>query len=308
MFEIKNNVHEGDKRDKINKALHSLVEKLSSNLDISTLKEMIIPDDLVKEVMEFQNSKGLKVEITNNEHAVACAKTIAFFANNQLKNVIFVHKNIINSLFDQELSKSSINIIHHELCHIHDNHINYKYFENRFLGKYIGDISEVSTSHAHVLFSEYVAECLSAATKDYAKSLNDSLNLLNRMIKSNKSYIDKYLYQYRNDNNAIEYFKNIQIHSFELLRVMTDICSLLNQTEDLKSLELLMTMVDEVCKLQKFYTVFSQLGSELKFLYSKYPLKKIEDYEELANIVEICWKLMHLEIISDAHGIVLKID
>lgn len=307
MIEIKNNAHKGEEKDNINKALHGLLERFSNNLDISTLIEIIVTDDLVKEVTEFQNSKELKVEIMNNEHAVACAKTITFFTNNQLENIIFIHKDIVSGLLDQELSQSTTNIIHHELCHVHDNKLNYKYFGDRFLGEYYGNIFEVSTTHAHALFSEYVAECLSLSTKECSNSLRDSLNILKKMMKDRKSYIDKCLYKYYHNNNAIKYFNSIQLYSFELLRIITDICSLFNQIEDINNFDILITEVDKLCDLKEFNDIFVRLSFELKCLYDKYPPKKIDDYNKLANIVEECWKLMHLEIVWDINGVSLKI-
>lgn len=307
MFEIKNNEYKGKNQEEVNNELYRLIGRLSVNLDISTLSKIIIPDDFEEELTEFQISKGLKVEFTNNEHAVACAKTISFFADNQLENVIFIHKNIVNSLFNQELSQNSINITHHELCHVHDNKLNYKYFGDRFLGEYYGNIFEISTTHAHALFSEYVANSLSSSTKDFSDSLSNKFILLTNMIQSNKTYIDKYINEYNRNKNAIEYFKRIQLHSFELLRVITDVCSLSIQIDDITNYEILMTEVDKVCDLQEFYNIFIQLSSELNYLYGKYPLKKIDDYNELANIVENCWKLMHLEIIHDMDGVLLKI-
>lgn len=107
--------------------LQRLVEThLGIDLDLTRLDTVYFPNDFHQSIIDFQIKHDLQERgATNNELVSAHGKTITFEVNYIEKDRIFIHKNILLSLFDDTSSMFpiSINLIHHELCHVHDNHL-----------------------------------------------------------------------------------------------------------------------------------------------------------------------------------------
>lgn len=95
------------------------LQKLS-NLDLSLLESIVVPEDFEKELISFQRKHKLLEGYTHNEYAKAYAKVIDYKVNGEKKCTIFFEKHIVAGLYSDETQQFSINTIHHELCHVDD--------------------------------------------------------------------------------------------------------------------------------------------------------------------------------------------
>lgn len=148
--------------------LESIVNQLT-NLDLTSLDSIIIPDNFGKELIAFQEAHNLRSGYTNTEHATAFGKVLTYIEDNRFKTTIFLDPRVAFTLFDDEKRQNSVHIIHHELCHVHDDFIKYNTFhvtdlESIFLNTN-DKVSQVTFAFADMIWSEYFATKLSARSK-----------------------------------------------------------------------------------------------------------------------------------------------
>lgn len=216
-------INDNDLADHVKGLLIRIIDQLPE-LDLSALEYIVIPDDFGKEMGDFQKKYGLPVGYTNNEFGVAMGKALSYIDGDQMKVSIFIDPKMIYLLFDEENRQKSIHLIHHELCHVHDDKIKYKAFgvidlEELFM-KTPDKVRQVSYAHADLIWSEYIATRLSASSKpDGHTHYVDSLVTL---LPETKEKCDKAIQSYLNDDGieTKECFNEIQLTCSLLLKIV----------------------------------------------------------------------------------------
>ncbi|PGE94286.1 hypothetical protein COM61_32545, partial [Bacillus toyonensis] len=129
-------------------------------LDLSRLDFIYFPNDFDKAILEFQIEQGISERgVTNNAMGTTFGKTIELEVNGELKDRIFLRKEILLQLLLGEgyAQKLSLNTLHHELCHVHDNNDLAKMFDFQAeLDMESDTIYSVLNAHAMNIFSEYI--------------------------------------------------------------------------------------------------------------------------------------------------------
>ena len=116
---------EGKPIELLRKPFEDLIGKLAQGLELKSLKYIIIPEDFKTELFKFQKSKGLREECTENEVGVAGGKVVSYIEAGELEICIFLHPGVFGLLFSKNSDDvlNGIQIMRHELCHVHDDYL-----------------------------------------------------------------------------------------------------------------------------------------------------------------------------------------
>lgn len=162
----------------IKEVVSELISEVEA-LDLSTLTDVYFPFDYKEGVLEFQLSRGSRSsEVTENDTHTGFGMVIEYFNQDQeIKSVIFYHPVILLCLIalkitpeDVDISQKNmtLNILYHELFHVHDLNFYQKFCVNENL-----DMSLYE--HFYSVWSEYFAH-RGAASLFSHRSIEDKLD------------------------------------------------------------------------------------------------------------------------------------
>jgi hypothetical protein len=253
-------------------ALTSLIESAKSTLELDSLELIVVPNDFGNELIRFQEEHGLHKGYTNNGLGLAVAKVMSYIRNKELVCSIFLNPHIVASLFDEGSSQDAIHIIHHELCHVHDDALKFKVFGTddveRLFFETNDRVSQVSYAHADLIWSEYIATKLSISSKPanhhmYINSLIDAIPVTLNRCKEAKD-----LYQTHLDVGRL--FGDIQEHLSYLFKTYAYLLGYYHAFSDVDEFEE-QKMLEAIIETAPYLDgVFDLLPSELKKLHEIY--------------------------------------
>jgi len=135
-----------------------VVTKPSTNLNLNTLEQIVITEECGQEILSFQQRYGIEVTgHTSNEFVTAVGKTLTWEEDGKQKQTVILDWRIAPALITEEGRQFASHLIHHELCHVHDN-----YHRSVIFGKPIpwlkkGDLFSYLHCHADIVWTEYIA-------------------------------------------------------------------------------------------------------------------------------------------------------
>jgi len=178
---------------------------LIKDIDISCLAFISFTDTLSKDIHDFQTFHGIAITgLTDDNHGVAWGKSIQYGDNYAIFIKIEALKVIINQNSTNEQKLFIINLIHHELCHIHDFQQNARIIESI---KSRGNGHDLYT--AINLWQEYIANRLSAYSLPH--STNYSLEAILDNYKSISGDIKQAIDTYRSNGDASNLYNEVHI-------------------------------------------------------------------------------------------------
>ena len=201
-------------------------EKFQPNLNLSRLDSLYFPNDFDKAVIDFQIQQGLSERgATKNEMGTAFGKTFELEVNGEIKDRVFIRKQILWNLIlgDNDIQQLSLNILHHELCHVHDNDVlaNMKDF-HRNLDLESNTIDSVLNCHAMNLFSEYIVPKMAVSTKNQEKIVD--YDFLTEIIDYTQEQLNKDIEKFKTGNlKTLNFFHELQLKTSQLLKTFTTI-------------------------------------------------------------------------------------
>lgn len=150
--------------------IEDLVSQLHSKagVDVSTLNEVIIPDDFDTELIAFQETHDLTERgRTNDESGLATCKVQKYRESGQLVHTVFLDKIFwLGMLFSEEKSDHdlAIHLLHHELAHVQDGQYQQELFGADFPRPYQNDLQALLRNLARNTWAEYYANRTSGGT------------------------------------------------------------------------------------------------------------------------------------------------
>lgn len=132
---------------------------------------------------------------------------------------------------EDNLRQIAINVIHHELCHVHERHdlTNMIEFQKELEEDKEG-LNYVLNLHAMNIFSEYVVPKMAVTTKAINSILN--VNYLIEIIEYSKKKMDEEIIRYQDGEiELIEVFYSVQLISGHLMKVLS---TLIGELDGLK--------------------------------------------------------------------------
>ncbi|WP_144399901.1 hypothetical protein [Paenibacillus polymyxa] len=269
-------------------AFGQMIDQLQ-DLNLTSLQYIIVPNDFGEELIEFQQRYQLREGYTNNEFGIAMGKVLSYFDDGQYRNSIFLDHRVVLTLFEGDnLKQNAIHLIHHELCHVHDDYEKYRVFGEADLEQvffYTPDkVSQVTYAHADLVWSEYIATRLSSSStpKDHDRYVDSLISL----IPKTKVDCEEAVLSYRTEGDISKLFGEIQLSTSLLLKVVAYFIGYCHGSD--------IDPPDEMNNLVKQHPyldgVWEKLSPLLHNLYESYgSWESVEVFDDLAEIVLILW-------------------
>lgn len=275
-------------------SLASVIDQLSTELEIGMLDRLVVPRDYGKAVTSFQRENNLIEGYTDNEMGYAGGVTMNYInsVDQKVKVIIFIHQTILLGLFNKENVQLSLNTIQHELAHVHDYqqmlkmkkfYAEYKDSSNRILEKTL-------ERKSMMMWQEYLAPRLAARSVPIEFALNAPY-LLER-IEHTKEEIEKKILKYRFDGNINHLFQEVVELVDFLLKAATTVLGNFHGFTSEKNdiIEALRKVVDKEVNETYFRETWSLLENELLTLFKDYPKwNGIEVFNKLNEITLQLW-------------------
>ncbi|ADH10046.1 hypothetical protein ABR780_19055 [Bacillus cereus] len=290
--------------EKMKEHVEIIVEWLSKGLDLSRLDYIYFPNDFDKAILEFQIEQGISERgVTNNAMGTTFGKTIELEVNGELKDRIFLRKEILLQLLLGEgyAQKLSLNTLHHELCHVHDNNDLAKMFDFQAeLDMESDTIYSVLNAHAMNIFSEYIVPKMAVTTKD-PNTIIDT-NFLADIISYTQKEVKKDIEKYQNGEiNIYNFFGELQLKTSHLLKVFSTIIGELDGIT--KETELINEqLLDSFISNYQISDCWFSLKSALRGLNKTYPnWTQVAEIEPLKKCILKTWNTYG--VYPDVYGI-----
>lgn len=289
---------EGKPIELLRKPFEDLIGKLAQGLELKSLKYIIIPEDFKTELFKFQKSKGLREECTENEVGVAGGKVVSYIEAGELEICIFLHPGVFGLLFSKNSDDvlNGIQIMRHELCHVHDDYLKSRVLSLDFITNQERDFEWALKLHADSIWSEYIANKLSKTTVNINGteinlpnqiSLMQDLKLFLDSIFKVESDAQKYIDAYRSHADVEKLYQEIQESASFLLNMMGRVYGMLCPYEEL------IKAVDDGIKETYAFDIWKQLCQSLDALSSKYPnWSGVQEFDGLSQVVLKTWNIL----------------
>ncbi|MBL0387896.1 hypothetical protein JJB07_14740 [Tumebacillus sp. ITR2] len=269
-------------------ALDQLSEISDGNLWLEKLDAIIIPDDFGEELIAFQKEKGISEGFTENSYGTAVGKTLQYMVGDTSRFTIFLREYIMFGLFSEEVKQQSANVIHHELCHVHDDTIKERMLGLEFVMRMGGDFQTVLRLHADIIWSEFKATELSSVTKRVEEI---QIEHVLKMVERSKPFIDDEIAKYRIHGEITALFDKVQLEASDLLKQLVYIIGDLVGKGWSDKLE----MFSELINRTYLKEIWTDLVKELMRLNSIYEhWSGVEELDTLGGVVMKLWNVYGL--------------
>lgn len=200
--------------------INTIIEQLPE-LNLVSLDSIIVPHDYGIELAAFQENITATIGYTNSGLGIGVGKTLAYLENDMFKTTIFLDPRLVAGIIDDSGRQSHTHIIHHELCHVHDDNEKYRVFgvcdiDDLFI--HTDDmVKQLMYTHADNLWSEYIATKLSAGSRPddhhfYVKSLFAALSVTLPEIQDE-------ITKFKTHSDIRELFGHLQLKISYLLKI-----------------------------------------------------------------------------------------
>jgi hypothetical protein len=212
-----------EEKEHVKRGLQQAIDQISAGLDLSTLESIFVTEDFGKEVIAFQEQHNLTERgYTDHEYGTAVAKVMEYWDGDQFKQAVFLSQGIVYALFTENVQKAA-HMIHHELCHVHDNYHKSKFYTNEGrAGIGIDPLTHLLYIHADGIWSEYIANRLSYPTLGNMEDDYLIPYMMDLMTKV-KEDVNKEIEEYRVHGDIDHLFGEVQVRSFLFLKIASSV-------------------------------------------------------------------------------------
>lgn len=285
-------------------------KQVNEDLDIRRMHRILLPADFAGELNELSGkiASGNPITHTNEEYAIAVAKVLILPRDEEYEIVLVVNANVAAALAPENKEdrnsqefRTVLHLLHHELCHVHDNNKQIDAFNGiilrqRYVGKdiYIRPLSEVC-------WSEYIANFLSSPTANnewisiMAETLADT-------IERTKKQMDEEILEYRYHGDLDNLLSLFQRHGGFLLKTAA---YNLGYVDGLNmSLEELSDKAFKCLSGSYFESTWNAMQSALRIMRGIYPngWKNLSVFDGLSDVIENYYAEMGFYLSSTDDG------
>lgn len=285
-------------------------KEVDSELDFRRMHRIVVTTDFAGELAELSaaTASGNSITHTNEDYAIAVAKVMIIPRGDEFEIVPVVNANIAAPLaqdgqenFDRELFRSALHLLHHELCHVHDDNKKIDAFASdmlrtRYRGKdmYIRPLAEVC-------WSEYIATLLSCSTAG-ENDINGMTESFSDAVKRTKPEIDKEILSYRYHADLIRLLEAFGRHGEFLAKAAA---YTLGYVDGLgKPLDELSKEASESLSGSYFELTWNSMHTALRNMLKVYPdgWQDLSIMDELAGAIESYYADMGLILSTTEDG------
>ncbi|MBY7120676.1 hypothetical protein ILS93_00850 [Bacillus sp. 16GRE42] len=284
-----------------------LISNLSVDLDVSTLKKVIIPKEFTKEIILFQKEHNKQEKgHTKNEHEEAKAKVMYYMEDGNYYQTVFLHEMFITGVMfgDDKVVNNCYSFIRHELGHVHDEFNKRKIYSDD-LRKGIGLTQSdfILTIPSDIVWSEYFANRTAGkylTTDLFLEQASYTFDLIDRAKEQCTKYVKEYrkhadvnllLEQIMNSTHMLFYFSALSLGNLHYYK----------ETLDEPNYKIIKESMEKNIAGTYYEESWNLIDKALINLYSKYPQwNDIYQLEELNQAIHKCWN--HLGIYLEDYG------
>jgi len=274
-----NTVLSKDLIDEYVQSIQTVVDQISVGMEVSSLTSIVIPNVFEEELFAFQKANGLKVEYTNNNIGIACAKTLHYIKDGRICYTIFLNKDfaclimsdsMIESREDRDILRSNrlwvINLLYHELAHVHYYSSTQNCFKCESSYDDMNKMDQFFTDIAAIIWEEYYA-CRFSILSYVADWIEDDYSDFVNYITSVKLQTDNEIALFQTHKNDTIIFYAVQEGLQVLLKSSAYLLGHLNIFEDAKTRAELIQKIDDNLKDSFFHNIILKLSNQLDKIY-----------------------------------------
>jgi len=271
-------------------------------LDFRRMHRIIVTNDFAAELAELSKVTASRNPIThtNEEYAIAVAKVLLLPRGSEIEILPVVSANIAAGLvsedpshYESEAFRSTLHLIHHELCHVHDDNKKIDAFPEVILKQRYEGKDKYIRSLAEICWSEYIANRLSSSTVPVSFATAMAINLTDAIPRT-KPLVNQEIRAYRQHadlNRLLDYFEH---HGDFLPKAAAYACGYLDGLGI--SLRELSAEAEEMLSGSYFEQTWDAMRIALTEMYSSYPelWENMTVYDPLATALEAYYGEMGL--------------
>jgi hypothetical protein len=279
------------KQQKEIKTLISEKMKELSDLELSTLETIIITEDFAEDVKNTQKKYQMReFGYTNRKDGVAVAKVIHTKLNEELKQTIIINDYLIQGLFNPKLAQSSFHLLHHELCHVHENYYQHIIFTPEGSdGENTNQLEHILLYNAQPVWSEYFAVRKSSGSISLELLEDLYFNYLGELIVSCRNRIKNEINKYRIHADTRRLFSFLQEETTILFKIAATSQGYLDGL-DISDEHRISIMIDEHISETYFYNSWLEQWKSLNNLYNLFPnWNDVYQLHDLGQSILECW-------------------
>lgn len=279
-------------------------------LDFRRMHRIIVTNDFAAELAELSKVTASRNPITHTteEYAIAVAKVLLLPRGSEIEILPVVSANVAAGLvsedpsyYQSETFRSTLHLIHHELCHVHDDNKKIDAFPEVILKQSYEGKDKYVRSLAEIFWSEYIANRLSSSTASISFATAMTVNLTDAIPRT-KLLVNQEIRAYRRHadlNRLLDYFEH---HGDFLPKAAAYACGYLDGLGI--SLRELSAEAEEMLNGSYFEQTWGAMRIALTEMYSSYPelWTSMSVYDPLAAAIEAYYGEMGLFLSSLPDG------
>ena len=296
-----------EQHEKITKFLGIATGEFARILELDTLDRIVISTHFTDAVCRIQEEYEINESgHTDRPEGVAVAKVLhTSRPDNALQQTIVLSLDLVTTMFSTAPDQL-IHLVHHELCHVHDNYMQQKMHSRK--ARCVRSMNALERTLAHnakPIWSEYVAVRLSCSSVSELKPSGfppDDLYVshLLDVIESCGKRIGKAKAEYRYHGNTLNLFLFCQEETSFLFMIAAKIHGYidgLNLAEsDIKN-------IDAYLRETFYFDCWVKQRECLRHLYSIYPeWDDIHQLGDLGQAILCCWNALEIYPVQQPGG------
>jgi hypothetical protein len=280
--------------------------EMESNLDLRRIHQMIITDDFAGELQTLSSStkSGNPIQHTNEDYATAVAKVLLLPRGEEIEILPVFNIHLISGILDDPQSERFaviLHMIHHELCHVHDDNkkldiLTDVWMKHRYSGK-----ENFTYPLAEACWGEYFANRLSSTTA-IQQCVDLMIECFDSALTRTKLEFDNKIRSYRlhaDLNRLMQYF---QRHGEFLVKSAAYVLGYVDGLD--KDLEVLAPKVAENLRGSYFESTWLGMQASLRTMWQSYPAgwSNLNVFEPLTATIETYYSNMGLVLSTTENG------
>ncbi len=282
--------------------LESVLNQLKVNLVLPENCKIIIPDNFEKELFEFQAEKDLAQEYTKSPMGTAFAKVLDYVEGDIFYSVVFINKALIFALQTDDIIEklsidqkddvlrwrgTAINVIHHELVHMHDEQIAGERYKDISDGCNL-DLMGGMKKLALVVWKEYYAFRISASTYNW-ENIEEEFDNLIKQIKYLEDKTRERIWEYRFSGDLDTLVQKVGEDIPTLTKYAAYLLGKLSYNKSIEALNEYFDLVTSKLSDTFFYNIWKDMNEDLNQIFSVYPELNSKTFDNLSYTLLKCW-------------------
>ncbi|HSW64997.1 MAG TPA: hypothetical protein VLH56_17055 [Dissulfurispiraceae bacterium] len=299
-------------------ALHEIIQvarEIDEKLDLRRMFRIIITTTYSAELADLSSAtaSGKPLTHTDEEYAIGVAQVLILPKEDGFELLPVIDAKIVMPLISEESTqevtlaeRSCFHLLHHELCHVHDNNKKIEAFPELLLKHcHVGKDSYIRPL-AEVCWCEFIANTMSSASAP-VESIQDMVNSLAEAILRTKPTLDKAILEYRYHGDLDSLLNMFRRHGEFLIKTAAYVLGYLEGRQ--KQLSDFSVAAADSLQGSYFESTWSAMQTALKQMLENYPhgWKDLSIYDALAETIEGYYAVMGFILLDTDSGVYVEI-